>query len=129
MATVYGFVMPHAKPTAMLQYMMKTADIESNPIVSISGVMTRMKGIASSYIPNVAAQEPSANTMTGMNAMPYRPVRRTSRWMPASIAPVAITAVIAPADSMMTNDRSAPATAPRMKTVHSSRKPCGTDAT
>jgi len=67
--------------------------------------------------------------MIGMNAMPKRPVLRTSRWMPASIAPVAMTAVMAPAESRITNERSAPSRAPRMKTVHSSEKPCGTAGT
>ena len=113
----------------MLQYMTNTADIESYPIVSMSGAMTRMNGIASSYIPNVAPHAPSANTMIGMNAMPKRPVLRTSRWMPASMAPVAMTAVMAPAESRMTNERSAPSSAPRMNTVQSCAKPCGIEGT
>ncbi|HOT50880.1 MAG TPA: hypothetical protein PLI07_07870 [Candidatus Hydrogenedentes bacterium] len=42
---------------------------------------------------------------------------------------VAMTAVMAPAESRITNERSAPSRAPRMKTVHSSEKPCGTAGT
>ena len=42
------------------------------------------------------------------------------------MAPVAMTAVMAPAESRITNERSAASTAPRMNTVQSSRNPCGT---
>ena len=94
-------------------------------MASISGAMTRMKGMPSSYMPKVAPHSPMAKTMIGMKPRPSRPVFRIRVWIPALIAPVAMMAVIAPADSMITKDRSAPSIAPRMNTVHSCRNPCG----